>query len=66
MKKALEMPSKILLNWRLKKVGNSILGDLSYRTAGSQFKQSGLFEVSKADRGGGAGVRGERGVSALN
>ena len=35
-------------NWRLKKVGNSILGDLSYRTAGSQFKQSGLFEVTKA------------------
>ena len=36
-------------NWRLKKVGNSILGDLSYRTAGSQFKQSGVFEVTKAD-----------------
>lgn len=36
-------------NWRLKKVGNTILGDLSYRTAGSQFKQSGVFEVSKAD-----------------
>jgi len=79
-KKALEVPSKILLsgaehlknlqnevkgvrsqedfhiellrlrqNWRLKKVGNSILGDLSYRTAGSQFKQSGVFEVTKAD-----------------
>merc|ERR1719228_1768689 len=80
MKKALEAPSKILIqgaehlknvqnetkntrapddfhiellrlrqNWRLKKVGNSILGDLSYRTAGSQFKQSGVFEVTKAD-----------------
>merc|ERR1719186_7537 len=36
-------------NWRLKKVGNTILGDLSYRTAGSAFKQSGVFEVSKAD-----------------
>jgi len=36
-------------NWRLKKVGNSILGDLSYRTAGSQYKQSGMFEVSKAE-----------------
>jgi len=36
-------------NWRLKKVGNTILGDLSYRTAGSQFKQSGVFEVTKAD-----------------
>ena len=35
-------------NWRLKKVSNTILGDLSYRTAGSQFKQSGVFEVVKA------------------
>lgn len=35
-------------NWRLKKVSNTILGDLSYRTAGSQFKQSGIFEVAKA------------------
>ena len=50
----------------MKKVGNSILGDLGYRTAGSQFKQSGLFEVSKADTEEGAGVKGERGVSALN
>jgi len=98
-KKALEVPSKILLagaehlrglqaevrghaggqrqedfhiellklrqNWRLKKVGNSILGDLSYRTAGSQFKQSGVFEVSKADTEEAASVKGERGVSAL-
>ncbi len=36
-------------NWRLKKVSNTILGDLSYRTAGSTFKQSGVFEVVKAD-----------------
>ena len=36
-------------NWRLKKVGNSILGDLSYRTAGSLFKQSGVFEVRQRD-----------------
>ena len=36
-------------NWRLKKVSNTILGDLSYRTAGSQFKQSGIFEVVKSD-----------------
>jgi mediator of RNA polymerase II transcription subunit 17 len=36
-------------NWRLKKVSNTILGDLSYRTAGSQYKQSGVFEVVKAD-----------------
>ena len=28
-------------NWRLKKVSNTILGDLSYRTAGSLYKQSG-------------------------
>ena len=25
-------------NWRLKKIGNNIIGDLSYRSAGSQFK----------------------------
>lgn len=36
-------------NWRLKKVSNTILGDLSFRTAGSQFKQSGIFEVIKSD-----------------
>jgi mediator of RNA polymerase II transcription subunit 17 len=30
-------------------VGSTILGDLSYRTAGSQFRQSGMFEVTKAD-----------------
>ncbi|KAB7502690.1 Mediator of RNA polymerase II transcription subunit 17 [Armadillidium nasatum] len=38
-------------NWRLKKVGNIILGDLSYRTAGSSFKHTGIFEVTKADEG---------------
>lgn len=32
-------------NWRLKKVSNSIIGDLSYRTAGSKFSQTGVFEV---------------------
>lgn len=36
--------------WRLKKVGNTILGDLSYRSAGSQFWQSGVFEVSKSEQ----------------
>lgn len=36
-------------NWRLKKVSNTILGDLSFRTAGSMFKQTGIFEVIKAD-----------------
>lgn len=33
-------------NWRLKKVGNTIVGDLSYRTAGSKFSQTGVFEVN--------------------
>lgn len=36
-------------NWRLRKIGNSILGDLSYRTAGSRFPQTGVFEVKKAE-----------------
>ncbi|ALC46485.1 MED17 [Drosophila busckii] len=37
-------------NWRLKKVSNgAIIGDLSYRTAGSKFGMSGTFEVAKAE-----------------
>lgn len=36
-------------NWRLKKVSNTIIGDLSYRTAGSKYLQSGTFEVMKAE-----------------
>lgn len=32
-------------NWRLKKISNTIVGDLSYRTAGSKFSQTGVFEV---------------------
>jgi mediator of RNA polymerase II transcription subunit 17 len=40
---------KLRQNWRLRKVGNSILGDLSYRTAGSRFPQTGIFEVKKAE-----------------
>lgn len=36
-------------NWRLKKVGNSIVGDLSYKTAGSKYPQNGVFEVTKAE-----------------
>ncbi|KMQ98286.1 mediator of rna polymerase ii transcription subunit 17 [Lasius niger] len=36
-------------NWRLKKVSNSIIGDLSYRTAGSKYTQMGMFEVTKAE-----------------
>ena len=40
-------------------MSNTILGDLSYKTAGSQYKQSGVFEVVKAEaedtaNGGGA------------
>ncbi|XP_050405397.2 mediator of RNA polymerase II transcription subunit 17 [Patella vulgata] len=38
---------KIRQNWRLKKVGASILGDLTYKTAGSRFFQGGTFEVTK-------------------
>lgn len=36
-------------NWRLKKVSNSIIGDLSYKTAGSKYTQTGMFEVTKAE-----------------
>ena len=35
--------------WMLRKVGSNILDDLSYSTAGSKFKQSGVFEISMAD-----------------
>uniref|UniRef100_A0A915J6P7 Transmembrane protein 208 n=1 Tax=Romanomermis culicivorax TaxID=13658 RepID=A0A915J6P7_ROMCU len=34
--------------WRLKKVGNLILGDLSYRIYGTKFKPNSAFEVRKA------------------
>ncbi|CAK9301654.1 unnamed protein product [Gordionus sp. m RMFG-2023] len=33
--------------WRLKKVGEKILGDISYKSVGSQFNENGNFEVSK-------------------
>lgn len=36
-------------NWRLKKVSNGIIGDLSYRTAGSKFWHNGTFEVTKSE-----------------
>ena len=36
-------------NWTLKKVGNAILGDLSYRSAGSRFHHNGIFEVTKSE-----------------
>ncbi|KAL3873203.1 hypothetical protein ACJMK2_036348 [Sinanodonta woodiana] len=38
---------KLRQNWRLKKVGKTILGDLSYKSAGSRFWQGGSFEVIK-------------------
>ncbi|RUS75973.1 hypothetical protein EGW08_016255 [Elysia chlorotica] len=34
-------------HWRLKKVHNTILGELSYKSAGSRFWQGGTFEVLK-------------------
>lgn len=36
-------------NWRLKKVSDNIIGDLSFRTAGSKYMHPGNFEVTKAD-----------------
>ncbi|KAG1652190.1 Mediator of RNA polymerase II transcription subunit 17 [Nymphon striatum] len=36
-------------NWHLKKAGSTILGDLSYKTAGSRFWHGGVFEVTKAE-----------------
>lgn len=36
-------------NWRLKRTGKTIIGDLSYRSTGSRFWQTGVFEVTKAD-----------------
>ncbi|CAL1533647.1 unnamed protein product [Lymnaea stagnalis] len=38
---------KLRKNWRLKKVHNTILGELSYKSAGSRFWQGGTFEVLK-------------------
>lgn len=36
-------------NWILKKVGNSILGDLSFKSAGSRYNLNSLFEITKAE-----------------
>ena len=36
-------------DWRRREVGSSVLGDLSYTTAGSKFKQSGVFEVADTE-----------------
>lgn len=40
--------------WRLKKAGNAILGDLSFRSAGSRYRQNATFEVleNKEDQQG--------------
>lgn len=34
-------------NWRMRKQANSIVGDLSYRSAGSRYQHPGTFEISK-------------------
>eukprot|EP00057_Strongylocentrotus_purpuratus_P007459 XP_011661933.1 PREDICTED: mediator of RNA polymerase II transcription subunit 17 isoform X1 [Strongylocentrotus purpuratus] len=39
---------RLRMHWRLKKIGNNILGDLSFKTAGSRFWHSGTFEVAKS------------------
>ncbi|KAK7066861.1 Mediator of RNA polymerase II transcription subunit 17 [Halocaridina rubra] len=44
---------KLRQNWRLRKAANNIIGDLSYRSAGSTFKHTGIFEVTKADENSG-------------
>lgn len=36
-------------NWKVKKLANNVIGDLSYKTAGSKFPQSGFFEVIKSE-----------------
>lgn len=36
--------------WRLKRTGTSIMGDLTYRSVGSQFRNPGLFEVTQATK----------------
>ena len=42
-------------NWRLKKSGNTILGDLSYRNSGSRYPHTGTFEVIKNEAANNAG-----------
>ncbi len=36
------------------KVGNTIIGDLSYASSGSRFRQSGVFEVTKTEEADGS------------
>lgn len=36
-------------NWRLRRAGNLIVGDLSYRSAGSWYPHPGTFEVTKTE-----------------
>ncbi|KAI1284855.1 Mediator of RNA polymerase II transcription subunit 17 [Halotydeus destructor] len=43
-------------NWRMRKVGNSIFGDLSYRSAGSRYPHTGTFEIAKNEAVAGAPV----------
>lgn len=40
---------RLMQNWSLKKVSNTIIGDLSYRTAGSKYHQSGMFEINNVE-----------------
>lgn len=50
---------KLRQNWRLKKVGNTIIGDLSFASSGSRYRQSGVFEVTKTEEADGVtGVNG--------
>ncbi|CAD5115572.1 DgyrCDS4534 [Dimorphilus gyrociliatus] len=35
--------------WKLRKVGNTIIGDLSYKSAGSRYTAQGTFEVKKSE-----------------
>ncbi|XP_070179777.1 mediator of RNA polymerase II transcription subunit 17-like isoform X2 [Littorina saxatilis] len=49
--------------WRLKKVSTNIVGDLSYRSAGSRFWQGGSFEVRKSVEGEQAETEGEGGAA---
>ncbi|XP_071478491.1 mediator of RNA polymerase II transcription subunit 17-like [Diadema antillarum] len=39
---------RLRMHWRLKRIGSNILGDLSFKTAGSRFWHSGTFEVAKS------------------
>lgn len=38
---------KLRQNWRLRRIGSTIVGDLTYKSVGSRSTQPGRFEVSK-------------------